>query len=69
MEMKIDLQLPKLTIQDQLKEYSGTGKIFIGFINNEGHLHYHWENLNLSEKLVVIDSFKRLLDHELREDG
>jgi hypothetical protein len=54
----------KIDITDELRKESKTGKIVLGYFNEEGDFASFWENLTLMEKLFVVDSFKRRIDIE-----
>ena len=61
MTMKISLELPKLSIEDQLEAYSGTGKVGLFFFTPEGEMVSYWKGLTYMEKLFVIEEIADLL--------
>lgn len=65
--MKIDLALPKLSIEEQLIARAHQGKCFLGWWDDEGNM-TSWfpQGLSYYEKLFIIDSLKRRLDHECK---
>lgn len=64
--MKINLEMPKLSIEEQLKEYSGTSKCGLFFFTPEGEMVSFWTGLTYMEKLFVIDSLQKRLDYDSR---
>lgn len=64
--LNIKLDLPKLPIEDQLEEFSGTGKIGMFYFTPEGEMVSFWRGLSYMEKLFVIDSLQKRLEHDER---
>jgi hypothetical protein len=67
-DLKIDLSLPKLTIEEQLVERAKDGKCVMGWWDHEGNF-VSWmpSNLTYYEKLFIIDSLQRRLTYEINQ--
>jgi hypothetical protein len=65
--IRIDIQTPRLSIEEQLVAYSHEGKCVMGFFDDQGQFISYWNNLSYMEKLFVIDSFKKLLSMMLEK--
>lgn len=66
--LKLNLSLPVLSVEEQLKIRSGTGKAAIFWFNPDGTAVTWWSNLTYMEKLFVIDSFQKRLEFDMRQE-
>lgn len=68
-KITIDLSLPVISIEEQLMARAKAGKCVMGWWESNGDF-VTWmpSHLSYMEKLFIIDSLKRRMDHELRSD-